>query len=254
MTILLSLSLLASTVAIARRRPISSTSLRTTRWSLVQRAARGGSADLNEWARASWYPLYAWARKNQWSPEDAADAVQDFLGKICHSGLLQQVDPERGRFRSWLIAGFSNHLSSRRKQALRLKRGGGIKHVPVDRQSLETFYQTDMAAVPDADQAYSRAWALTLMDEALARLADHYQSGGRGELFETLLPALEAPLAETTYQESAARLGLSGAALRQAAVRFRQRYRRLLLDVAGERLGITCEARLSEELRELLGN
>lgn len=237
-----------------RRRPISSTSLRTTRWSLVQRAAGGGGADLDEWARASWYPLYTWARQKDWSPEDAADAVQDFLGKICNNGLLQQVDPGLGRFRSWLITGFSNHLSSRRTQALRLKRGGGMKHVPIDRRSLEVFYQTDMAAVTDAGRAYSRAWALTLMDEALARLADHYQAGGRGELFEALLPALEAPLADTTYQESATRLGLSGPALRQAAVRFRQRYRRLLLDVAGERLGITCEARLAEELRELLGN
>jgi hypothetical protein len=51
----------------------------------------------------------------------------------------------------------------------------------------------------------------------------------------------------------AAPLGLSAAALRQSMVRFRQRYRRMLLDVAGERLGITCEARLAVELRELLG-
>jgi RNA polymerase sigma-70 factor (ECF subfamily) len=228
--------------------------LRTTRWSLVQRAAQFGGADLEEWVRASWYPLYAWARQNDWSPEDAADAVQDFLGKICNKGLLSQVDPVRGRFRSWLIAGFSNHLSSRQRHVLRLKRGGGMKQVPVDRLTLESFYQNDMTNVNDAGRAFSRAWALTLMDEALTRLADHYQAGGRGDLFEVLLPALEAPLAETTYQESAAALGLSGSALRQAAVRFRQRYRRLLLDVAGERLGVTCEARLAEELRELLGH
>jgi RNA polymerase sigma-70 factor (ECF subfamily) len=210
--------------------------------------------DLNEWARASWYPLYAWARQKNWSPEDAADAVQDFLGKICNNGLLKQVDPARGRFRSWLLAGFNNHLSSVCARAGRLKRGGGIKAATVDCHSLESFYLTDMASVADAGRAYSRAWALTLMDEALTRLADHYHAGGRGDLFEVLLPALEEPLAETTYQKSAAGLGLSGPALRQAAVRFRQRYRRLLLDVAGERLGVTCEARLAEELRELLGH
>jgi DNA-directed RNA polymerase specialized sigma24 family protein len=236
-----------------RLRDRDSPSLRTTRWSLVQRAALGASKDLNEWARASWYPLYAWARQKNWSPEDAADAVQDFMGKICNKGLLRQVDPARGRFRSWLLAGFSNHLSSRQRHADRLKRGGGMKHVPVDRQLVETFYQTDMTDVVDANRAFSRAWALTLMDEALTRLAAHYHAGDRGDLFEVLLPALEEPLAETTYRESAAGLGLSGPALRQAAVRFRQRYRRLLLDVAGERLGVTCEARLAEELRELLG-
>lgn len=228
--------------------------LRTTRWSLVQRAARGSAADIDAWARTCWYPLYAWARQKELSTEDAADAVQEFLGKVCTRDLLKQADPARGRFRSWLLAGFSNHLSSRRSHALRQKRGGGATHLSIDRDSLETFYQTDMAAVHDADRAFSRAWALTLMDEALARLADHYEDGGRKELFEALLPALESPLPDTTYQEAAARLGMSGAALRQAALRFRQRYRRLLLEVAGERLGITCEARLAEELREWLGN
>jgi RNA polymerase sigma-70 factor (ECF subfamily) len=227
--------------------------LRTTRWSLVQRAARGNSADIDEWAGTCWYPLYAWARKKELSTEDAADAVQEFLGKICTRNLLEQVNPARGRFRSWLLAGFSNHLSSRRSHALRRKRGGGFIHLSIDHDSLEKFYQTDMAAVNDAERAFSRAWALTLMDEALARLADHYEGGGRRELFEALLPALESPMAETTYQEVAGRLGMSGPALRQAALRFRQRYRRFLLDVAGERLGITCEARLAQELREWLG-
>jgi RNA polymerase sigma-70 factor (ECF subfamily) len=228
--------------------------LRTTRWSLVRRAAGGSVADIDEWARACWYPLYAWARQKELSTDDAADAVQEFLGKICTRNLLEQADPARGRFRSWLLAGFSNHLSNRHSHALRQKRGGGLQHLSISRDKLETFYQTDMAAVNDAERAFSRAWALTLMDEALERLSDHYDSGGRKELFEALLPALESPLVETTYQDVAARLGMSGAALRQAAVRFRQRYRRLLLDVAGERLGITSEARLAEELREWLGN
>ena len=203
--------------------------------------------------RASWYPLYVFARQNGCPPEDAADAVQDYLGKICTRRLLNQVDPARGRLRSWLLTGFTNHLSNMRARALRLKRGGGAIHLALDHHGLEIFYQTDMGHLCDADRAYSRAWALTLMDEALARLKDHYAADGRDDLYEALLPALEAPFSAATHQESVAALGLSAAALRQAAVRFRKRYRRLLLDVAGERLGITCEARLAVELRELLG-
>ena len=228
--------------------------MRTTRWSLVQRATNGGGQALDEWVRSSWYPLYTWARKKEFSPEDAADAVQDFLGKICSRGSLEKVDPSRGRLRSWLLAGFSNHLSEIRTRSMRQKRGGGVKHLSADRDRLESFYQNDMISITDAGKVYSRAWALTLMDEALARLEEHYEAGDRRDLFDALLPALEAPLPDSTYEETAARLGLSGAALRQAAVRFRQRYRRLLLDVASERLGITCEARLAEELRELLSS
>ena len=226
--------------------------LGTTRWSLVRRASLGGES-LETWTASCWYPLYAWARRKDFSPEDAADAVQEFLGKICTRDLLAQADPARGKFRSWLLTAFGNHLSSRRSKGLRLKRGGCAELLPLDVPGIEILFQSDMVAVSDPDRVYTRAWALTLMDEALARLADHFAAGGRGELFEALLPALEAPLADCTYEEVAARLGMSGVALRQASLRFRQRYRRLLLDVAGERLGINCEARLGEELRELLG-
>ena len=227
--------------------------LRTTRWSLVRRATVGGR-ELDDWAASCWYPLYVWARGKDCTPEDAADAVQEFLGKLCAGGLLDQADPARGRFRSWLLTGFSNHLASRAAQARRIKRGGGAAHLSIDLPGMETIYQHDMASVDDPVRAYTRAWALSLMDEALARLEAHYQAGGRSDLYDALLPALEGPLPEATYEEVAARLGLGSAALRQAALRFRQRYRRLLLEVAGERLGITCEARLAEELRELLGN
>lgn len=227
--------------------------LRTTSWSLVRRATVGGRA-LEEWAASCWYPLYAWARGKGHAPEDAADAVQEFLGKLCAGGLLEQADPARGRFRSWLLTGFSNHLASRSAQARRIKRGGGAVHLSIDLPGIETIYQHDMATVEDPERAYTRAWALSLMDEALGRLEEHYRSSDRGEIYDALLPALEGPLPDATYEEVAARLGLGSAALRQAALRFRQRYRRFLLEVAGERLGITCEARLSAELRELLGN
>lgn len=227
--------------------------LGTTRWSLVRRAVAGGDS-LESWASACWYPLYTWARRKDWPPEDAADAVQEFLGKICTRGLLAQADPSRGKFRSWLLTAFGNHLSSLRLRSRRLKRGGTATHLPLDLDQMEVFFQADMAEVLDPARAYMRAWALSLMDEALARLADHFAGSNRQELFEALLPALEASLADCTYQEVADRLGMSQAAVRQAVVRFRQRYRRLLLDVAGERLGITCESRLGEELRELLGD
>lgn len=227
--------------------------LRTTRWSLVRRATAGGKA-MDEWASSCWYPLYVWARRNGCSPEDAADAVQEFLGKLCGAGLLGQADPSRGRFRSWLLVSFGNHLSSRHAKETRLKRGGGVPHLSIDLHELEILYRQDTSALENHEQAYTRAWALSLMDEALSRLEAYFEASGRMEWFATLLPVLEGPLPEMTYREAASRLGMNEAACRQAALRFRQRYRSLLLEVASERLGITCEARLAEELRELLGN
>ena len=90
------------------------------------------------------------------------------------------------------------------------------------------------------------------MDEALDSVGEHYEKTGRRAMFEALLPALESPLEDVTYEQLAVPLGATGAALRQSAVRMRQRYRRALLDLASARLGITSEAQLGRELRSLL--
>lgn len=223
----------------------------TTRWSLVRRAA----ADfrfLDEWIGLYWYPLYAWARQRGMLPEDAADGVQTFLAKLCSRELLAQADVTRGSLRAWLLTSFSNHLRTAHAASQCIKRGGGVPHVSIDWAQIEVAYLADSATPSSPEAVYARSWALTLMEEALTACALHYEKNGRASLFEALLPALEAPLTDSTYAEVAARLGIAGPALRQAAVRMRQRYRRALLAIAATRLGITCEAELEAEIRTLL--
>jgi RNA polymerase sigma-70 factor (ECF subfamily) len=125
-------------------------------------------------------------------------------------------------------------------------------HLSIDWQGAETIYLTEPALSESPEVLYARAWAVSLMEEALCQLTALYDRDGRGALCKVLLPALESPLPDTTFAEAAAGLGLTAGALRSAAVRMRQRYRRILLALAAERLGVTCEAALSEELRVLL--
>lgn len=223
-----------------------------TRWSLVKRAVETPAA-LEEWIGGYWYPLYVWARSRGLSPEDAADGVQSFLEKLCGRALLAQADASRGRLRSWLLTAFGNHLSDIRRKQYRLKRGGNTPHISIDRAMVESEYRRDMAPSSTPEALYSRVWALTLMEEALERVAAHYTRTDRRELFEALLPALEQPLPDENYAACADRLGMAPGTLRQASVRLRKRYRQALLDVAGARLGIYGEQALAEELRSLLG-
>jgi len=223
-----------------------------TRWSVVQRALLGGEP-LNSWVGLYWFPLYAWARHRGMSPEDSSDQVQAFLHRLCCNNLLEQVDPARGRLRSWLLKSFHNHLQSSERRENSQRRGGGAPHLSIDRKLAESVYLADHnGAAFTPEQVYSRAWALTLMDEALESLATHYRNRGRDDLFEALSPALETPLPDATYADVAARFGMTPTAIRQTVVRMRERYRRLLLETAGKRLGITCETRLAGELREML--
>ena len=236
--------------------PVGSRLFARTRWSLVRRAVVEGNAPrgaLDELLAIYWYPLYAWARRGGRSPEAASDGVQDFLAKVCAQNLIARADAERGKLRSWLLKSFANHLATEHERATRLKRGGAAPHVHIDWTGAEAAYLAEPALTCSPDALYARTWALSLMEEALDRVATHYAETNRTPLFDALLPALESPLPEDTYAEVATRLAMTPAALRQASVRLRQRYRRALLDLAATRLGIACEAALEEELRALLG-
>ena len=235
--------------------PLSVPSCQPTRWSLVKRAASGGDdgrSALGEILLHYWYPLYAWARRSGMSGEDAADGVQSFMEKACATNLLAAAREERGRLRAWLLLCFQRHLKDLRRHDRAAKRGGGAVHLSVDWQGAESIYLAEPAQTETPDALYARAWAVSLMEEGMMRLATHYETSGRGALHAALLPALEGPLPDSTFPETAASLGMTSGSLRSAAVRMRHRYRAILLELASERLGITNEAALAEELRVLL--
>src|ERR1700741_4804391 len=101
----------------------------TTRWSVViaagQRANPAAQAALAGLCEVYWMPLYEFARRRGCSAADAADVTQGFFARLIEKDDLQNVDPDRGRFRSFLLTAFKRFLSNVRSQNHALKRGGG---------------------------------------------------------------------------------------------------------------------------------
>ena len=197
--------------------------------------------------------LYAWARRSGMSGEDAADGVQSFMEKACATNLLAAAREERGRLRAWLLLCFQRHLKDLRRHDRAAKRGGGAVHLSVDWQGAESIYLAEPSHTETPDALYVSAWAVSLMEEGMCRLATHYEETGREALHAALLPALESRFPESNFPETAASLGMTSGTLRRAAVRMRHRYRAILLELASDRLGITSEAALAEELRIMFG-
>lgn len=186
------------------------------------------------------------------SEEDAADGVQGFLAHVCAKNLLAHAREERGRLSAWLLTCFGRYLSGQRIKERALKRGGGALHISIEREGAETLYQSEPQLAEAPAELYARAWAESLLEEALLRLSSHYASTGRAALFEVILPALDSPPPEASFAETAAQFGMTATALRSATQRMRNRYRSILLELAASRLGITSEAALHGELRALL--
>ena len=87
----------------------------------AQSQTQGGQSALAELCRLYWYPLYIFARRRGHSPDDAQDLTQGFFLHLLEHRALTGVDRLKGRFRSFLLASFQNHLSDTVDRARRLK-------------------------------------------------------------------------------------------------------------------------------------
>lgn len=227
-----------------------------TRWSLVRRAARqadgaGTAPDREEFCRIYWYPLYAAARREGLQPEDACDAVQFLFGEVVRKNLLDNATPEKGRLRAWLLTILRNQIRDHKRAAGAAKRGGGIRLLALDTESAEILWRHDPALQDDPVNAWRRNLATAILDSAVEKLVDLYTSIGKTALVEALLPALEGPLPDETYDQTAQRLQTTGGTLRMAVLRLRRRYQKMLRLTAAEALGVREGPELDAELRSL---
>jgi RNA polymerase sigma-70 factor (ECF subfamily) len=90
-------------------------SVATTQWSQVL-AARDGSdtearAALESLCQTYWQPLYSYIRHQGSSPDEARDLTQGYFAELLDKDFLADVDPEKGRFRSFLLGSLRHFLS-----------------------------------------------------------------------------------------------------------------------------------------------
>lgn len=225
----------------------------TTRWSVVQAAGDGdrevARAALETLCASTWYPLYAFARREGLGRDDAADAVQSFLARLLDRGDLHRVDRERGRFRTWLLSCFRHHLANERERERAQKRGGGRAPIPIDAAEADARYGREPADGATPERTYRRAWALALLDRAFDALRGEYAGRGQGELFDALRGSLLEDGPAPPRAALAERLGTSEGALNVAAHRLRERFRVRLRAEIAQTVGHAAE--VDAELEEL---
>jgi RNA polymerase sigma factor (sigma-70 family) len=223
----------------------------TTLWTVVLHAGGDDAAQvrtaLAHLCHAYWYPLYAFVRRRGYSPHDAEDLTQAFFTQLLEKHGLERVDPEQGRFRTFLLAALKNFLANEWDKAQTRKRGGGQKFVPLEQESAESRYQLEPSHDMTPERHFERQWALTLLDQVLATLRAEYLADGKADLFEELKTVLGGPIG--TYAEMAARLGRTEGAIKVAVHRMRQRYRELMRAQIAQTVN---DGEVDDELRQLL--
>jgi RNA polymerase sigma-70 factor (ECF subfamily) len=222
-----------------------------TRWSIVVAAGGADPATarraLEHLCSAYWYPLYAFVRRQGHSPHDAQDLTQEFFARLLARNFLGDADPEKGRFRSFLLGAMKHFLSDEWDRARAQKRGVGQQLISLDAASAESRYQLEPADESPAEKIYERRWALAVLDQVLGRLREEFARDGRQQLFDELKSALTG--GKVPYPEIAGRLGLKEGAARVAVHRLRSRYRDLVRAEIAET--VASPAEVDGELQHL---
>lgn len=225
-----------------------------THWSVVLAARGTGSPAAREaldaLCRAYWYPLYAHVRRRGCDHHAAQDLTQEFFARLLANEGLNSVAPEKGRFRTFLLAAMDHLLANERRNSHAAKRGGGQTLLSLEEtRSGEERFAREPAAEGPPDRAFDKSWATMVLDRALERLQQEFASRGKLAQFEDWKLFLTREATTADCEASGRRLGMTAGAVAVAVHRLRARYGDLLREAVAQTVPDAADA--DNELRYL---
>jgi RNA polymerase sigma-70 factor (ECF subfamily) len=225
----------------------------TTRWSIVQAAGSDASTEaraaLTLLCETYWTPLYWYARRSH-RPDEAQDLTQAFLTEFIEKARVRAASPERGRFRSFLLASFKHSILNQAQARRAIKRGGDVPVLSLEFDTAEGRYSLEPPDTRTPDAIFDRQWAMTVLDLGLRRLAQESAAEGRGLEFELLRPSLLGESAVGGYDAIARGLGSTEGAVKVAVHRLRRRFRELVRQEIAQT--VATESEVEAEVKYLL--
>jgi RNA polymerase sigma factor (sigma-70 family) len=201
----------------------------TTRWTVVvaagdphRKETRSALASLCE---NYWYPLYAYLRRRGYPADQAQDLTQAFFMRVLEGRYLDRADPEKGRFRSFILTSLKFFVADEADRDRAQKRGGGAV-LPLEFVSGEDRYQREPAHDETPERIFERRWALSVLERVVERLRNEFIQHGRPEHFDRLKVFLVGE-SDAPYAALAREMKMSEGALKVAIHRLRKRYREL---------------------------
>ena len=220
----------------------------STQWSVL-RAVRGPCPEearrgLARLCESYWYPVYAFIRGKANDRDAAEDLTQEFFARLIAKEHFDNVSPERGLFRAFLLAAVKHFLSDQRDRDRAQKRGGGVAPLSLDFVEAEVRYRLTPESV------YEQNWARMLFDQAVKRLHGESVKAGKAVQFEACRCYLMDDDDPPAYAVTAERLKLSEGALKVKVHRLRQRLGEVLRSQIEETVVTAAEA--EAELRYVM--
>jgi DNA-directed RNA polymerase specialized sigma24 family protein len=234
-------------------RSLSASRFHTTRWSVVLLAGQEQSSErtaaLERLCAAYWFPIYGFARRKGCGDEDAKDLTQQFFSRLLERNDFAGLDPQRGKFRTFLLTAFTHFLANEIDRSKTIKRGGGKIILSFNELSSGQLGQFEPATDCPPAKVFDVHWAQAVLERALARLREEMVAADKSGHFESLKKFLTADAAGCDYGGVARELGVADASVPVLVHRLRQRYRQLVRAEVAQT--VSSPAELEEEMRHL---
>lgn len=220
---------------------------RTTSWSLLDqlRDAPSRSEAMEALIGRYWRPTYAYLLRRGFDRDDAREWTQEFFSRAYEHGWFDKAQPERGRFRTYLLTMLVRFVRDERRRAQnRFERAMRPAHLSrgVD--------DADVIEPPDTntpEEAFLRQWADDIVSQARRRLHESFNgspSAWEYDLFETRVESVEGERT-ATWDVLAERFGKTRDQVRYAFGKVQRQAKRILLDLM-TREGGDPEAELAD--------
>ena len=234
--------------------PGSDGRFRTTSWSLVQAAGEGAGPQSREalatLCKVYWPPVYAYIRRRGHDADAARELTQGFFTDLLDRDVLKGINPEGGKFRSFLLTCVKHFLANEWDRSRARKRGGGIVILSLDLDDAESRYRLEPADQETPEKIFEKRWALSVIAQAMSRLDREMEASGDRDRVRGLKPLLTGSAGHVSYSEVASDLGMSEGAVKVAIHRLRKKFGQILREEVVQTLTDTSAA--DEEIRFLL--
>ncbi|MEO1995519.1 MAG: sigma-70 family RNA polymerase sigma factor [Planctomycetaceae bacterium] len=228
----------------------------TTQWSVVLAAAElpaeEGQRALAQLCETYWYPLYAFVRGRVTSIPEAQDLTQDFFTHLLERRAIEKAQPDRGRFRAFLLTCLKNFLNNEWQKDRRQKRGGSRSLLSLDFESAESRLRLEPYHDVTPEKIFERRWVLTVLNQVLGKLQAQCARDGKSQHFDQLKSCLTGQATAADYDRAAQALGITPAAAKQSTYRLKKQYRQLFRDEIARTLA--DEQDLDDEMGQMLEN
>ena len=202
---------------------------------------------------AYWKPVYKYIRI-QWhkSNEDAKDLTQAFFTRVLEKEILENFDPSRAKFRTYLRTCLDGFIANEQKAAVRQKRGGDAIMLSLDYESAEgELKQVEIADSQNTEEYFEKEWVRGFFDFCLMELKRNSEAKGKLLQFHLFERYHMEGVEGITYDVLASEFGISVSNVTNYLAAVRREFRKIVLDRL--RQLTTSDEEFAREAKLLLG-